>query len=184
MLNSCTDRDLATAHAFLVKPMVALGITGLIGYSARNIADTGQHRILATMLEKRVVTVQCNLFPVLGVCNDLRDTGFRLPVADFHAAGLVLNDIPVAPAEIQAHHSIGYPVRIGHGLVALCLRRIVMFLHCRLKSRHVIRHPDMPTPDDIACQIAHGHDGIALFDCGLRHFEEQYIVILQLDICH
>lgn len=168
MLDGNADGDLARSR--LVE-RIAVGITALIDRGAGSVAKTGQHRILASELEIRLVTGIYDRMRCLGDRYDLRSPGFRLREANLHAAGVVSRDSAVAPADIDRHHFIRYTLVVGHGP--------------DIAAQLVVRHPDMPAPHDAVARVAHGHDGVALFDRRAPHLEGQAMSVgCECDVRH
>lgn len=174
MLDGNADGDLAGSR-FVER--IAVGIAALIDCGAGSVANTGQHRVLASELEIRLVIGIYDRMRCLGERYDLHGTGLRLREANLHAAGVVGDVFPIAPADIDTHESIFYPLIIGHDFIQRRLHRIVTLFHGRRKPRHEVRHPDMPAPHDTAVRVAHGHDSVALLDRRLRHVEGQAVLV-------
>ena len=60
-----------------------------------------------------------------------------------------------------------------------------MRCHGRRKTGHEVRHPDMPAPHDAVARVAHGHDGVALFDRRAPHLEGQAMSVgCECDVRH
>ena len=76
----------------------AVGIAALIDCGAGSVATTGQHRVLASELEIRLVTEIYDRMRCLGERYDLHGTGLRLREANLHAAGVVGGGFRIAPA--------------------------------------------------------------------------------------
>lgn len=86
MLDGNADGDLAGSR-FVER--IAVGIAALIDCGAGSVANTGQHRVLASELEIRLVTGIYDRMRCLGERYDLHGTGLRLREANLHAAGVV-----------------------------------------------------------------------------------------------
>lgn len=160
MLDGNADGDLAGSR--LVE-RIAVGIAALIDCGAGSVANTGQHRVLASELEIRLVTGIYDRMRCLGERYDLHGTGLRLREANLHAAGVVGGGFRIAPADIDRHHFIRYTLVVGHGP--------------DIAAQLVVRHPDMPAPHDTAVRVTHGHDSVALLDRRLRHVEGQAVLV-------
>lgn len=112
MLDGNADGDLAGSR-FVER--IAVGIAALIDCGAGSVANTGQHRVLASELEIRLVTEIYDRMRCLGERYDLHGTGLRLREANLHAAGVVGGGFRIAPADIDRHHFIRYTLVVGHG---------------------------------------------------------------------
>lgn len=160
MLDGNADGDLAGSR-FVER--IAVGIAALIDCGAGSVANTGQHRVLASELEIRLVIGIYDRMRCLGERYDLHGTGLRLREANLHAAGVVGGGFRIAPADIDRHHFIRYTLVVGHGP--------------DIAAQLVVRHPDMPAPHDTAVRVTHGHDSVALLDRRLRHVEGQAVLV-------
>lgn len=109
MLDGNADGDLAGSR-FVER--IAVGIAALIDCGAGSVANTGQHRVLASELEIRLVIGIYDRMRCLGERYDLHGTGLRLREANLHAAGVVGDVFPIAPADIDTHESIFYPLKL------------------------------------------------------------------------
>ena len=91
MLDGNADGDLAGSR-FVER--IAVGIAALIDCGAGSVANTGQHRVLASELEIRLVIGIYDRMRCLGERYDLHGTGLRLREANLHAAGVVGDELP------------------------------------------------------------------------------------------
>lgn len=128
MLDGNADGDLAGSR-FVER--IAVGIAVLIDCGTGSVANTGQHRVLASELEIRLVAGIYDRMRCLGERYDLHGTGLRLREANLHAAGVVGDVFPIAPADIDRHHFIRYTLVVGHGpdIAAQLVVRQICQLH-------------------------------------------------------
>ena len=86
MLDGNADSDLAGSR-FVER--IAVGIAALIDCGAGSVANTGQHRVLASELEIRLVTEIYDRMRCLGERYDLHGTGLRLREANLLPLGVI-----------------------------------------------------------------------------------------------